>query len=281
VIGSLALCGIPPFAGFFSKDSLIEAVHLSSTPGAAVAHAAVLLGVFVTALYTFRMLFMTFHGAERFHDSHAHHDQAHEEPDPEHHHAPVGTPRELPWVVTVPLIALAIPSVYAGWAYIEPLLFGGFFKGAIVVNAAHDPLAKMAEEFHGVPGFVLHGLLAPTFWIAVAGIAAAWYLYIKRPDLPGRIAARVRALYTLLANKYYFDEIYQAVFANGAKGIGKLLWRVGDVAIIDGFFVNGSARLVGGVSTVIRRVQSGRVYHYAFMMILGVFVLLTWWVARA
>jgi len=240
----------------------------------------VLIGVFVTALYTFRMLFLTFHGEERFrHVQHAHGD-AHTEPDPSHH-AATGTPHESPWVVTVPLILLAIPSVYAGWAYIEPLLFGGFFKSAIVVAPAHDVLAKMAEEFHGVPAFVLHGLATPTFWMAVAGIAAAWYLYIKRTDLPALIARRAGAFYTLLANKYYFDEIYQAVFANGALRLGTLLWRVGDVAIIDGLFVNGSARLVGSVSAVIRRVQSGRVYHYAFMMILGVFVLLTWWIARA
>jgi NADH-quinone oxidoreductase subunit L len=280
LIGSLALCGIPPFAGFFSKDSLIEAVHLSATPGAGIAHAAVLLGVFVTALYTFRMLFMTFHGEERFrHAQPAHHGE-HEEPDATHH-APVGTPHESPLVVTVPLIALAIPSVYAGWAYIEPLLFGDYFKGAIVVSPAHDALAKMGEEFHGVPAFVLHGLTVPTFWFALAGIVTAWYLYIVRPKLPAVIAQRARGVYRLLANKYYFDELYQAVFANGARAVGTLLWKLGDVAVIDGFLVNGSARLVGGVSSVIRRVQSGRVYHYAFMMILGLFVLLTWWIARA
>jgi NADH-quinone oxidoreductase subunit L len=295
LIGSLALCGIPPFAGFFSKDSLIEAVHLSATPGAGIAHAAILIGVFVTAFYTFRMLFMTFHGQERFHDAHhghghddahdAHHDakgspETHAEPDASHH-APVHKPHESPWVVTVPLILLAIPSIYAGWAYIEPVLFGEYFKGAITVAPAHNGLAKMAEEFHGVPAFVLHGLMAPTFWVAVAGIVTAWYLYLQRPDLPAKIAGSMRPIYTLLSNKYYFDEIYQAVFANGARRLGTLLWRLGDVTIIDGLIVNGSARLVGGISTVIRRVQSGRVYHYAFMMILGVFVLLTWWIARA
>jgi NADH-quinone oxidoreductase subunit L len=279
LVGSLALCGIPPLAGFFSKDSLIEAVHLSTTPGAGIAHAAVLLGVFVTALYTFRMMFLTFHGEERFRHAHDAHDEAHEEPDASHHE-PVGTPRESPWVVTVPLILLAIPSVYAGWAYIEPLLFEGYFKGAIVVSPAHDGLAKMAEEFHGVPAFVLHGLITPTFWLAVAGIVSAWYLYLRRPELPATIARRAGGIYTLLANKYYFDEIYQAVFANGAKRVGTLFWKLGDVTLIDGFFVNGSARLVGGISSIISRIQSGRVYHYAFMMIVGVFVLLTWWIAR-
>jgi NADH-quinone oxidoreductase subunit L len=279
VVGSLALCGIPPFAGFFSKDSLIEAVHLSTTPGAGVAHAAVLLGVFVTALYTFRMLFLTFFGEERFHHAQHEHRNAHEEPDPSHHE-PVHVPHESPWVVTVPLILLAIPSVYAGWAYIEPMLFGGYFNGAIMVDPAHDVLGKMGEEFHGVPAFVMHGLLTPTFWLAVAGIVTAWYLYIKRPELPGQIARRVGALYTLLANKYYFDELYQALFADGARRLGTLLWRFGDVAVIDGFFVNGSARVVGWTSAVIRQVQSGRVYHYAFMMIVGVFMLLTWWIWR-
>jgi NADH-quinone oxidoreductase subunit L len=273
------LCGIPPFAGFFSKDSLIEAVALSTTPGAGIAHAAVLLGVFVTALYTFRMMFLTFHGEERFRHAHDAHGEAHEEPDAAHHE-PIGTPHESPWVVTVPLILLAIPSVYAGWAYIEPLLFEGYFKGAIVVSAAHDGLAKMAEEFHGVPAFVLHGLITPPFWLAVAGIVSAWYLYLRKPELPAMIARRTAGLYTLLANKYYFDEIYQAVFANGAKRVGSLLWKFGDVSLIDGFFVNGSARVVGGISSIISRIQSGRVYHYAFMMIVGVFVLLTWWIAR-
>jgi len=278
-VGSVALRDKPPFAGFFSKDSLIEAVHFSTTPGAGVAHAAVLLGVFITALYTFRMLFLTFFGEERFH--HAPRDQggAHQEPDPSHHQ-PVHTPHESPWVVTVPLILLAIPSVYAGWAYIEPLLFRGYFNGAIVVNPAHDALGKIAEEFQGVPAFVIHGLLTPTFWLAVAGIVTAWYLYMRRPELPGQIARRAGGLYALLANKYYFDELYQALFADGARRLGTLLWRFGDVALIDGFFVNGSARVVGWTSAVIRQVQSGRVYHYAFMMIVGVFMLLTWWIWR-
>jgi NADH-quinone oxidoreductase subunit L len=282
VIGSLALAGIPPFAGFFSKDAILEAVHLSSTPGHGIAYIAVLSGVFITSLYTFRMLFMTFHGPERFaghpghgagHDAHAHGDHG-----DEHGHG--GPPRESPWVVTVPLIALAIPSIYAGWAYIEPVLFGKFFEGVIPVDPATDPLAKLAEEFHGPAAFALHGLQALPFWLAIAGLAAAWYLYLKRPELPGRIAEGARGLYRLLANKYYLDDLNQALFAGGARRLGSLLWKVGDVAIIDGFFVNGSARVVGWVSAVIRRVQSGFVYHYAFMMIIGVFLLLTLWFAR-
>jgi NADH-quinone oxidoreductase subunit L len=271
--GALALCGIPPFAGFFSKDSLIEAVHLSTTPGAGIAYAAVLSGVFVTALYTFRMMFMTFHGKERFHaGAHGH---------GTHGHGHGGTPHESPWVVTLPLVLLAIPSVYAGWACIEPLLFGGFFGDSILVAPAHDVLARLAEEFHGMPAFVLHGLTAPPSWLALAGIAAAWYLYLAHPELPERVAARVKPLYSLLANKYYFDELYQSVFAGGARKVGNGLWKFGDVAVIDGFFVNGAARVVTWSSAIIRRFQSGFIYHYAFMMIIGVFVLLTLWIARA
>ena len=309
VIGSLALAGIPPFAGFFSKDAILEAVHLSSTPGHGIAYVAVLSGVFITSLYTFRMLFMTFHGPERFreaahadhatsagaHDAHgpadAHGQNAHaydaQGNDPhashggDHAHGHSGPPRESPWVVTLPLVMLAIPSVYAGWAYIESFLFGDLFNGVIAGNESTSPLARLAEEFHGPAAFALHGLQAPPFWLAVAGLAVAWYLYIKRPDLPGRIAGRMGGLYRLLANKYYLDDINQAVFAVGARRLGTLLWKAGDVTVIDGFFVNGAARLIGFFSGVIRHFQSGYVYHYAFMMIIGLFVLLTLWFARA
>ena len=280
LIGSLALCGIPPFAGFFSKDSLIEATHLSSTPGAGIAYAAILTGVFVTALYTFRMMFMTFHGEERFRthaNDHGHAGADHGEHADEHD----ATPRESPWVVTVPLILLAIPSVFAGWAYIQPLLFGGFFGDSIVVYPSHDVLAKLGEEFHGVVAMVMHAPSTPPFWLALAGIAAAWYLYVRRPGLSDTIAARIKPLYTVLVNKYYFDEAYQVLFADGARRLGTVLWRFGDLTVIDGFFVNGTARVVGWTAAIIRRFQSGFIYHYAFMMIIGVFVLLTLWFARA
>jgi NADH-quinone oxidoreductase subunit L len=278
LIGSLALCGIPPFAGFFSKDSLIEATHLSTTPGAGVAYAAVLTSVFVTALYTFRMIFMTFHGEERFRTHASGHGHAgHHKHDDEHG----GTPRESPWVVTVPLILLAIPSVFAGWAYIQPLLFGGFFGDSIVVLPSHDVLAKLGEEFHGAVEMVMHAPSAPPFWLAVAGIVTAWYLHVRRPALPDIIAARIKPLYTVLVNKYYFDEAYQVLFADGARKLGTGLWKFGDLTVIDGFFVNGTARVVGWTAAIIRRFQSGFIYHYAFMMIIGVFVLLTLWFARA
>jgi NADH-quinone oxidoreductase subunit L len=279
LIGSLALCGIPPFAGFFSKDSLIEAVQLSMTPGAGIAYAAVVTGVFVTALYTFRMMFMTFHGEERFR-THADH-EAPATGEHEHGNAHGGTPRESPGVVTIPLVLLAIPSVYAGWAYIQPLLYGGFFGDSIVVLAPHSVLAELAREFHGPLEMVAHAPSTAPFWLALAGVAAAWYLYEKRPDLPQIIAQRVKPVYSLILNKYYFDEAYQALFAEGARKLGTALWRIGDVALIDGFFVNGTARVVGWAAAILRRLQSGFIYHYAFMMIIGVFVLLTLWFARA
>ncbi|HSS46153.1 MAG TPA: NADH-quinone oxidoreductase subunit L, partial [Burkholderiales bacterium] len=258
-IGSLAGAGIPPFSGFFSKDAIIEAVHLSRLPGAGFAYFCVLSCVFVTALYTFRLLFMTFHGEPRM-DEHLR-----------------GHLHESPPVVTVPLILLAIPSVYTGWQYIEPMLFGGHFGRAIVVRPEHDVLGRLQEHFHGAFAFVLHGMTAAPFWLAVAGIGVAYYLYMVRTDLPQKISERFRPVYNLLERKYGFDELYQWLFAGGARGVGGSLWQVGDVTVIDGFFVNGTARVVRWTSTVIRHLQSGYIYHYAFSMIIGVFVLLTLW----
>ena len=272
VIGSLALCGVPPFSGFFSKDSLIEAVGLSATPGAGIAYLSVLCSVFVTALYTFRMLFMTFHGEEHFRD----HAQDHGD-----EHGSHGAPHESPWVVTLPLIALAVPSVYAGWAYIEPLLFGGFFGDSIRVAQGHNVLASLAEEFHGPAAMAAHALATAPFWFALAGIVVAWYLYLRRPELPERIAGRIKPVYTLLVNKYWIDELYQFLFAGGARRLGEWFWKIGDVAVIDGLFVNGTARVVGWGALIVRQFQSGYIYHYAFMMIIGVFVLLTLRLARA
>jgi NADH-quinone oxidoreductase subunit L len=287
-VGSLALAGVPPFAGFFSKDAIIEAVKLSSIPGHGYALFAVTVGVFLTALYTFRMLFMAFHGEERFrhathapgHDDAAHDDAAHAHDEPGHAGVAHADPRESPWVITMPLILLAIPSVYAGWVYIEGVLFGDYFSDAIVIASRHSEMKEMRGEWHGVPIFLEHALLGAPFWLAVAGIATAWFLYIKRTDLPAKIQAKSGAIYTLLINNYYFDRFNDWFFAGGFRRLGGLLSTVGDRSIIDGFFVNGSAKLVGVASAVLRRMQSGYVYHYAFTMIIGVFVLLTWWVAR-
>ena len=276
VIGALALCGIPPFAGFFSKDAIIDAVHLSKIPGHGYAYFAVVAGVFVTAFYTFRMIFMTFHGQPRFDVTKPAHDAAHATDEHEHHGGP---PRESPWVVTVPLIALAIPSVFAGWIGIEPLLFGDFFGNSIVVLEQHAVLAEMREEWHGIGTFIAHGVQGLPFWLAIAGVVMTWYLYLVRPALPDRIKSALGPVYTLLEKKYYADIFNDWFFAGGARKIGNLFSNIGDRVVIEGI-VNGSARVIGRCSALLRRIQSGYVYHYAFTMIIGLFALLIWWVPR-
>jgi NADH-quinone oxidoreductase subunit L len=275
LIGALALCGVPPFAGFFSKDAIIEAVGLSQVAGHAYAQFAVTISVFITALYTFRMLFMAFHGEERFRHAGA----VHSAPDPGQAQADGhgGEPRESPRVVTVPLVLLAIPSIYSGWAYIDPVLVGNYFGGSILIAPQHAGLATLTEEWRGPWAFVLHGLTMLPFWLALSGIAVAWYFYIKRTDLPPRIADRAGALYRLLANNYYIDRFNDWFFAGGFRRVGTLFSDVGDRSIIDGFFVNGSARLVAATSAVLRQIQSGFIYQYAFAMILGIVVFLFWW----
>ncbi|MFZ5619684.1 MAG: NADH-quinone oxidoreductase subunit L [Pseudomonadota bacterium] len=274
LVGSLALIGFPGLAGFFSKDAIIEAVHHSEIAGSGFAYFAVLAGVFVTALYSFRMFFLVFHGKERF-DIHAahHHDAGHGHE--EHGHGHGGPPHESPAVVTVPLILLAIPSVIAGYV-VGPVLFGDYFKDAIHVLPQHDVLARLGEGYHGVWGYVLHGIMAPPFWLAMGGLITAWYVYMKNPALADRARDKAGFLYRLLVNKYYADDFNQAVFAGGARGIGQLLWRIGDVVLIDGLVVNGSARVVGWFAGVARQVQTGYLYTYAFAMILGLLAMLSW-----
>jgi NADH-quinone oxidoreductase subunit L len=257
LIGSLALIGFPGLSGFFSKDIIIEAVRLSDTEGSGYAYWCVLLGVFVTALYSFRLVFMTFHGRERM-DEHTR----------EHLH-------ESPWVVTLPLVALAIPSIVIGWLTVGPVVFGDFFAGSIA-HAPDGPIAELGREFHGPAAFVLHAVRSPALWLALGGIVAAWYLYLKRPERPGRIAARFARLHRLLVNKYYFDWFNENVIASGVRNFGAGLWKRGDEAAIDGFLVNGTARAIGALSLVVRRVQSGYLYHYAFAMIIGLSLLLGW-----
>jgi NADH-quinone oxidoreductase subunit L len=219
---------------------------------------------------------MTFHGEPRFAAAPAAH-HAHDDAARDDHDAHGGLPRESPWVITIPLILLAIPSVCVGWMTIQPMLVGDFFGNSIFVAPAHDVLAEFRKEWHGVGAFMLHGVLGLPFWLALAGIAAAWYLYLAKPALPARIARASGPIYTLLENKYYFDRFNAWFFAGGARALGAFLSRVGDLAIIDGFFVNGSARVVGWTASLMRHIQSGYVYHYAFTMIVGVFALLTWW----
>lgn len=280
LLGSLALIGTPLFAGFYSKDSIIEAVHESHLAGAGFAHFAVLAGVFVTAFYSFRMYFLVFHGKERFDQNpDGHHHDASEEPDPHHHREEHQPPHESPWVVTVPLILLAIPSVVIGFMTIQPMLFGEFLKDAIFFNAEkHPAMEELAKAFHGPAQMALHGLMTAPFWLALSGVVLAYYMYLVNPALPARIKRAVQPLYTLLENKYYFDWFNEKVLARATRALGTGLWRGGDEALIDGALVNGSWKLVGWVSGVVRRLQSGYIYHYAFGMIVGVFVLMTYFV---
>jgi len=277
LLGSLALIGTPLFAGFYSKDSIIEAVHASHLPGAGFAVFAVTAGVFVTAFYSFRMYFLVFHGKERFHhkpfppeDDHAHDD--HSEGHDKHAH----TPHESPWVVTAPLVLLATPSVVIGFMTIQPMLYGDFFKDSIFVDAARHPAMKeLAEGFHGAAAMALHGLMTLPFWLALAGVVTAWWFYLKQPSIPAQIARTFSPIVRVLENKYYLDWFNEHVLAAGARLLGTGLWKGGDQAIIDGA-INGSARLMGGLAGVMRQMQTGRLYTYALVMLLGIFGLLTW-----
>ena len=262
LIGTLALIGFPGTAGFFSKDLLIEAVHESHWEGQGaiywIGYLSVLLGVFVTALYSFRMFFLVFHGEERMDKetkSHLH---------------------ESPGVVTIPLVLLAIPSAIIGWFTVEPVLFGEFFKEAIYATEAHNVLARMGEEWHGSEGLVSHSVMSPIFWLAASGAFVAWFLYLKRPDIPDKISQRFAGLYTLLDRKYYFDDLWIKGFAAGGRRIGQFLWHKGDELVIDGMIVNGTAKTIAGFAGVLRRVQTGYLYHYAFAMFIGMTLILAW-----
>jgi NADH-quinone oxidoreductase subunit L len=280
LVGSLALIGFPGFSGFFSKDLIIEAVHESHLWASGYAYALVLLGVFVTAFYSFRMFFLVFHGKERF-DTH---DDGHG------HHGHGGAPHESPWVVTIPLIALAIPSVVAGYL-LDPMVVGKFFHSAIYVHddlhgfnplqqswmgTQHAAIHEISEGYHGVLGFILHGLMAPPFWLAMSGLGLAWYIYTQNDALARWAYDKFRWLHTLLDHKYYLDDFNQNVFAKGSIYLGNSLWAIGERVLIDGLVVNGTAKLVGWFSGVARRLQTGYLYHYAFSMVVGVLLMMTW-----
>jgi NADH-quinone oxidoreductase subunit L len=304
LLGSLALIGTPFFSGFYSKDSIIEAVHAASEAGmagAGFAYFAVIAGVFVTAFYSFRMYFLVFHGPERFgkehghshSDDHAHahdaHKQAeaahgvdahalhdsdahHEEEDDDHGHhglAPGQKPHESPLVVTLPLILLAIPSVIIGFLSIDKLLYGDFFRNVIYINDKHPAMEELHKEFGGAASMGLHAFVSLPFILALAGVVAAYYCYMINPRVPAWFYNKLRPIHTLLDNKYYMDKFNEVVFAGGARALGKGLWQIGDRGLIEGI-VNGSAKLVGWFSTVVRTFQTGYIYHYAFVMILGV-----------
>ncbi len=256
LLGTLALIGFPGFSGFFSKDSIIEAVHASHLVGSDFAYYAVLAGVFITALYSLRLFFIVFHGRERM-DQHT---KAHL--------------KESPWVVTVPLVLLAIPSVIIGGMTISSVLYGDYFSNVVFVQHGHDVLGHLKEEYHGPMAMVLHGVTSAPFFLMVAGIATAWVLYMKRPEWPAKIKNSFGLIYDILDNKYGFDAFNEKVIAGGTRGIGHVLSKFGDIMIIDGFVVNGSAKSVAWFSSIIRQVQTGYLYHYAFAMILGLIGLL-------
>jgi NADH-quinone oxidoreductase subunit L len=280
LLGSLALIGTPFFSGFYSKDSIIEAVAASTIPGSGFALFAVMASVFVTALYSFRLYFYVFHGKERFghadHDHHAHDDHGHD--DHAHHGlAPGQKPHESPLVVTIPLILLAIPSVIIGFYTIDPLLFGSFFGDSIFIDIAKHPVMKdLAQAFHGPVAMALHAFSTPVLLLVVLGVLTAAIGYLWVPSLPAKVSEALAPIKKLLDHKYYLDELNQTVFAKGMLWFGGIFWHRGDEKIIDGFFVNGSAHMVGRFSGIVRRLQSGYLYHYAFAMILGVIALLTW-----
>ena len=275
LIGSLALIGTPFFSGFYSKDAIIEAVHASHLPAAGFAHFAVLAGVFVTAFYSFRLYFLVFHGKERYDQNpDAHHDHDHH-----HGHGHDDKPHESPWVVWLPLVLLAIPSVVIGAMTLMPMLFGDVFKGVIHIDAARHPaMAELAEEIHGWLPMGLHGFVTAPFWLALAGVAAAYYMYMVNPALPAAIKRMFQPVYTVLDNKYYLDWFNENVIARGVRMLGTGLWKGVDRAVIDGLVVNGSWKVVGWVAGAVRRLQSGYLYHYALVMILGIFVLMTYFV---
>ena len=274
LLGSLALIGTPLFSGFYSKDSIIEAVHESHLWGAQFAYFAVVAGVFVTAFYSFRMYFLVFHGKEHFHHKpfpgeHDHHDDG-------HGHAP-HTPHESPWVVWLPLALLAIPSVVIGYLTIQPMLYGEFFRDSIFVDAAKHPAMKeMGAAFHGAWGMALHGLTTLPFWLALGGVVVAYVFYMVKPEIPAWFKSRFSFIQRILENKYYFDWFNEKVLAAGARLLGTGLWKGGDAAIIDGVLINGTARGVGGIASIVRLVQTGYLYWYALVMILGVLGLMTW-----
>ncbi|WP_338414520.1 NADH-quinone oxidoreductase subunit L [uncultured Sphaerotilus sp.] len=278
LLGSLALIGTPFFSGFYSKDSIIEALHASTLPAAPIAYAAAVIGVFVTAFYSFRMYFLVFHGKENFHHKpfpgeHDHHDED------DHGHAHAHTPHESPWVVTVPLLLLAIPSVVIGYLTIQPMLYGDFLKDAIYVDAARHPaMAEIAHLFHGAAAMAVHSLQTLPLWLAVGGVVTAYVFYMLVPAVPAFFGRTLAPLVTVMENKYYMDWINENIFAAGARLLGRGLWKIGDVTIIDGLAVNGSARLVGWIGSLVRLFQTGYIYHYALVMLVGVFALMSWFV---
>ncbi len=285
LLGTLALVGTPFFSGFYSKEHIIEAAGAAHVWGASFAYYATLIGVFVTSLYSFRVYFLVFHGKERFdtsdhghghgHDAHGHDDHGHDDHGHGHHG---GKPHESPWVVTLPLILLAIPSVLIGAWAVDPMLFGKFFNGVFTVLPQHPAMHELHEEWHGWVAFGLHAFQTLPFWLVVAGAVIAWYCYLINPKVPAAIKSSLSGVNKVLENKYYVDWVNEQIIARGLRCLGRGLWQTGDRGIIDGFLINGSARVVGWVSAISRHLQSGFIYHYAFAMIIGIMALVTFFV---
>ena len=279
LVGSLALIGTPFFSGFYSKDSIIEVVGASNLAGSGFAYFAVMAGVFVTAFYSFRRYFLVFHGKERFPVQDEVQDEAHAHSNDEHgHHAHGGTPHDPPWVIWLPLVLLAIPSVFIGYFTVGPIVDGNWFGSAIYVSEAHPAMKALSEYFHDAWSMATHSVSTLVFWLALGGVLAAYLLYMVFTDIPAKIAARFSIIYTILDRKYGFDEFNDWFFAGGARRIGSGLWKQGDERVIDGWLVNGTAKLIGRFSGVLRQFQTGYLYTYAFAMLIGVFVLITWFV---
>ena len=283
LLGTLALVGTPFFSGFYSKEHIIEAAGAANVWGASFAYYSTLIGVFVTSLYSFRVYFLVFHGKERFdttghghgHDDHHHAADVDQEPDGHGHH---GTPHESPWVVTLPLVLLAIPSVLIGAWVVDPMLFGKFFDGVIKVLPQHPAMHELHEEWHGWVAFGLHAFQTVPFWLVVAGAVIAWYCYLINPKVPAKIQSSLSGINKVLENKYYVDWVNEQIIARGMRCLGRGLWQTGDRGIIDGLLINGSARVVGWVAAISRHLQSGFIYHYAFAMIIGIMALVTFFV---
>ncbi|MGC1549183.1 MAG: NADH-quinone oxidoreductase subunit L [Rhodanobacter sp.] len=281
-IGSLALCGVPFFAGFYSKDAIIEAVGESHRWGANYAYFCVMAGAFVTATYTFRQMYLTFHGKERFkvveHHGHGHGHGHHDEHHDDHDHHEQGVlhhpPQESPWVVTLPLVLLAIPSLLVGFFTVQPVLFGDWFGGAIHVNEANNVLGEMGQEFHGALEMALHGFMQLPFLLILIAFVITTYIYLFNLPLADKIKSALKPLWIILDRKYWVDDVYFAVFAKGGVKLGRLFWKGGDAAVIDGVLIDGSTSVVQRIALGMRRLQSGYLYHYAFAMIIGLILLL-------
>jgi NADH-quinone oxidoreductase subunit L len=277
-VGALALCGVPFFSGFYSKDAIIEAARDSHRWGSGYAYFCVLAGAFVTATYTFRQMYMTFHGKERFkvveHHDHAHHDDHHDDHD---HHEPGvlhHPPKESPWVVTLPLILLAIPSLFVGMFTVKPMLYGNWFGDAIYVQHFHNVLEELGNDFHSWWQTGLEGFAQPPFWLVLAAFVITTYIYLFNLSLADKIKSALKPIWVILDRKYWVDDIYFAVFARGGVALGRMFWKGGDAAVIDGVLIDGSASMIQRIASAMRRLQSGYLYHYAFAMILGLILLL-------